>query len=173
MSYLVVLVSVLTRFIPHLPNFSPVFAALLFGGAHLKRRDAIWYPLLLLAVSDAVLTTVVYRMQVGWGQSITWFAFFAVIMIGYSLRNRETISRVGAAAVAGPTAFFVISNFGVWFAGHMYPRTGAGLTTCYVAALPFYKNSLLATAVYSAVLFGAHEIYRRRHLGVANTAHAS
>ena len=27
MSYLVVLVAVLTRFIPHMPNFSPVFAA--------------------------------------------------------------------------------------------------------------------------------------------------
>ena len=40
-AYVVVLVAVLTRFVPHLPNFSPVFAALLFGGAHLKRRDAI------------------------------------------------------------------------------------------------------------------------------------
>ena len=41
MSYLVVLVAVLTRFIPHMPDFSPVFAALLFGGAQLKRRDVI------------------------------------------------------------------------------------------------------------------------------------
>src|SRR5579871_750644 len=49
MSYLVVLLAVLTRFIPHMPNFSPVFAVLLSGGAHLKRRDAIWYPLALLA----------------------------------------------------------------------------------------------------------------------------
>jgi len=64
-AYLVVLVAVLTRFIPHLPNFSPVLASLLFGGAYLKRRDAVWYPLVLLAASDFALTTLVYRMNIG------------------------------------------------------------------------------------------------------------
>jgi hypothetical protein len=173
MSYLVVLVAVLTRFIPHMPNFSPVFAALLFGGAHLKRRDAIWYPVALLAVSDFLLTTLVYRMRVGWGQSIIWLAFAVVVLIGYWLRKHESVGSVGFAALAGPTAFFVISNFGVWLSGHMYPATWDGLVTCYVAALPFYRNSLLASVAYTAVLFGANEIYRRRHIGIATTAHAS
>jgi hypothetical protein len=61
-AYLVVLVALLTRFLPYLPNFSPVLASLLFGGAHLKRCDAVWYPLTLLAASDFALTTFVYRM---------------------------------------------------------------------------------------------------------------
>lgn len=173
MSYLVVLLSVLTRFIPHMPNFSPVFAALLFGGAHLKRRDAIWYPLALLAASDVVLTTVVYRMTIGWGQSITWLGFAMVALIGYWLREHETIARVGIASVAGPTVFFLISNFGVWLGWRMYPATWDGLVTCYVAALPFYRNSLVATVGYAALLFGANEIYRRRHIGITTTAHAS
>ncbi len=173
MSYLVVLLAVLTRFIPHMPNFSPVFGALLFGGAHLKRRDAIWYPLALLAASDLVLTTLVYRMRLGWGQSITWLGFAVVALIGYCLRKRETIARIGAAALTGPTAFFLISNFGVWLGWRMYPRTWNGLITCYVTALPFYRNSLLASVVYAAVLFGASEIYRRKHSGVATTAHAT
>lgn len=162
MIYIVVLVAVLTRFIPHLPNFSPVFAALLFGGAQLKRRDAIWYPVALLGASDIALTTTLYHMHVGWGQTITWAGFATVSLIGYRLRKHETVSRIGVAAVVGPTAFFIISNFGVWFAGHMYPSSWSGLTMCYLAALPFYKNSLLATVVYSALLFGGHDIYRRR-----------
>src|SRR5438876_7596047 len=111
MSYLVVLLAVLTRFIPHMPNFSPVLAALLFGGAHLKRRDSIWYPVALLAVSDFVLTTVVYHMNLGWGQSITWLGFAVVALIGNWLRKQENAARVGFAALAGPTSFFVISNF--------------------------------------------------------------
>jgi hypothetical protein len=82
MSYLVILLAVLTRFIPHMPNFSPIFAALLFGGAHLKQRDAIWYPLALLAASDVVLTTVVYRMRMEPVQVITWLGFVAVALIG-------------------------------------------------------------------------------------------
>ena len=173
MIYLVVLLAVLTRFIPHMPNFSPVFGALLFGGAYLKRRDAIWYPLALLAVSDVVLTTFVYRMRLGWGQSITWLGFAAVALIGYWLRNRESAARIGVAAFAGPTAFFLISNFGVWLGWSMYPATWDGLVACYVAAVPFYRNSLLASLAYTALFFGAHEIYRRKHLGVAGTAHAS
>jgi hypothetical protein len=176
MSYLIVLLAVLTRFIPHMPNFSPVFGALLFGGAHLKRRDAIWYPLALLAVSDVALTTFVYRMRLGWGQTIVWLGFSVVALIGYWLRNRESVARIGVAALMGPTAFFLISNFGVWLSGHMsriYPATWDGLITCYVAALPFYRNSLLASVVYTAVLFGANEIYRRRRIGLASTAHAS
>jgi hypothetical protein len=176
MSYLVVLLAVLTRFIPHMPNFSPAFGALLFGGAHLKRRDAIWYPLALLAASDVVLTTVVYRMRLGWGQSITWLGFTVVLLIGFWLRNRESMTRIGIAAFAAPTAFFLISNFGVWINAHastIYPATFNGLLTCYVAALPFYRNSLLASVAYTAVLFGANEIYQRRRLGIASTAHAS
>ncbi len=173
MNYLVVLLAVLTRFIPHMPNFSPVFAALLFGGAHLKRRDAIWYPLLLLAVSDVVLTTQVYRMRLGWGQSITWLGFAALALIGYGLRKRETIARVGVAALAGPTAFFFISNFGVWLGWRMYPATWDGLITCYLAALPFYRNSLVSSVAYTALLFSANYIYQRKHIGIATTAHTS
>ena len=112
-AYLVVLVAFLTRFVPHLPNLSPVLASLLFGGAHLKRRDAIWYPLALLAASGFVLTTVVYRMRIGPDQSIIWLGFAVVALIGYWLRKRENVAGITVAALAGPTAFFVIGNFGV------------------------------------------------------------
>ncbi len=175
LAYLVVLVAVLTRFLPHLPNFSPVLAGLLFGGAHLRRRDAIWYPLALLAASDFALTTFVYRMRIEPNQSIIWLGFAVVALVGYWLRKRENVAGIAVAALAGPTAFFVISNFGVWLGGHgsrMYPATWDGLVACYVAALPFYRNSLLATAAYTAVLFGANEIYERRRDGIVATAHA-
>src|SRR6266542_970123 len=74
-SCLVVLLAVLTRFLPHIPNFSPVLGALLFTGALVKRHHAIWYPLAILAASDVLMTTVVYRMRIGSGQSITWLGY--------------------------------------------------------------------------------------------------
>ena len=173
-AYLVVLVVVLTRFVPHLPNFSPVLASLLFGGAHLKRRDAIWYPLALLAASDFVLTTVVYRMRIGPNQTIIWLGFAVVALIGCWLRKRANVARIAVASLVGPTAFFVISNFGVWLGGHgarMYPATWDGLAACYVAALPFCRNSWLATTAYTAALFGASEIYGRQRDAIVATAH--
>src|SRR5260370_11191596 len=91
MSYLIVLSAVLARLVPHSPNFSPVYAALLFGGARLKARDFIWYPLALLMVSDLVLTTQVYHMRFGWkGELIDLLGFAAIALIGRSVHKRLT-----------------------------------------------------------------------------------
>ncbi len=77
MIYLVFVVAVLTRFLmnSHLPGFSPVFGALLFSGARLRKRDAIWFPVVVLAIGDWLLTTQVFRMEVRWGtQSLSWLS---------------------------------------------------------------------------------------------------
>src|SRR5438874_11020770 len=105
-AYLVVLVAVLTRFIPHLPNFSPVLASLLFGGAYVKRRDAVWYPLVLLAASVFALMTLVYRMIIAVNQCVIWLGFAVVALIGYWLRTRQNVGAMIFAALDGPTAFF-------------------------------------------------------------------
>ncbi len=163
MTYVIVLIAVLTRFAPHPPNFSPVYAALLFGGAYLKTRDSIWYPVALLAASDIVLTTQVYRMRFSWRDDLLMLlAFAAVALIGRWLRNRVSARTVLAASLAGPTAFFLISNFAVWLGWKMYPPTWEGLVACYVAALPFFRNSLVSGLLYSGLLFGGYELYRRK-----------
>jgi hypothetical protein len=163
MVYLIVLLAVLARFIPHMPNFSPVYGALLFGGAHLRKRDSIWFPLLLLAASDFVLTTFIYRSSIGWSELLQMTAFAAVAITGWGLRPRVTLGRFSLASVAGPTAFYLISNFGVWLGSPMYPPTGAGFVQCYAAAIPFYGYSLASTFLYAGVLFGLYELYRARH----------
>jgi len=50
--------------------------------------------------------------------------------------------------------FFVLTNFGVWALGALYPKTLTGLTECYVVAIPFFRNALLSDLFYSALLFG-------------------
>ncbi len=165
MTYLIVLLALLARFAPHPANFSPVFGALLFGGARLKGRDSVWFPVALLAASDIVLTTQVYGMRLDWTEPVLWAAFAAVALIGRLLRNRGSLRTLVAAALAGPTAFFLISNFGVWLGWRMYPATWEGLLACYVAALPFFRNSLLSSLLFSGVLFGAYELYRRKFAG--------
>jgi hypothetical protein len=112
-------------------------------------------------------------MRLGWGQSITWLGFAVVALIGYWLRKRESVGRIGLAALAGPTAFFLISNFGVWLAWRMYPASWEGLVACYLAAVPFYRNSLLSSIVYSALLFGGYELYKRKHDRITSLAYTS
>lgn len=164
MVYMIIVLAILARFIPHVPNFSPVYAALLFGGARLKKWDSIWFPLPLLAGSDLVLTRFVYHLGIGWGELIQIAAFAAIAMTGWLLRRKTTWPRFTLACAAGPTVFYLISNFGVWLGWQNYPRTLAGLIDCYAAGIPFYGRSLVSTALFAAVLFGLYEFYAMRHL---------
>jgi hypothetical protein len=36
----------------------------------------------------------------------------------------------------------------------MYPKTLSGLAACYVAALPFFRNNIVAELICSSLLFG-------------------
>ncbi len=166
MSYIIVLLAVLARFAPHPPNFSPLYAALLFGGAYLRSRDSVWYPVALLAATDVVLTTEVYHLRFSLRDELLLLLAFAVVaLIGRWLRDRVSARTVLAASLAGPTAFFLISNFSVWLGWKMYPPTWAGLLACYVAALPFFRNSLLSGLLYSGLFFGGYGLYRRKFAG--------
>lgn len=171
MAYLIVLAAVLARFaIYHPANFSPVYAALLFSGAFLKKRDSIWFPVVILAIGDFFLTTQIYGERMGAFDAITLLAFAAIAVMGWWLRGHVTVRRVVAASLAGPAVFFLISNFGVWLSGLLYPPTPAGLVACYVAAIPFLGNSLASGVLFSAILFGGYEYYRRR---VAQSRHVT
>lgn len=163
MVYLIVVAAVLARFaIFHPVNFSPVYAALLFAGAFLKKRDSVWFPLLVIGACDFFLTMGIYGASFHWSYMLNLLAFAAVIPVGWWLRGRTSVGRVLGASLAGPTVFFVVSNLMVWAGGLMYPRTAAGLTACFAAAIPFYGNSLASGVVFCAILFGGYEYYRRK-----------
>ena len=162
MAYLIVLLAVLARFLPHTANFSPVYGALLWGGARLKSRDFLWFPLALLALSDVVLDVRIYHTRVDWTEPVLWVAYAAVAIIGRGMAKRASLLGLIGSSVAGAIAFFLISNFAVWLGWRMYPATLGGLVDCYVAALPFFRFTLASTLLYAGLLFGGYELYSRR-----------
>ena len=52
---------------------------------------------------------------------------------------------------------FVATNLAVWAFGTMYPLNIAGLAESYVAAIPFFRNTLLGDMFYVTVLVGGYE----------------
>lgn len=162
MVYLIIALAIAARFIPGTVNFSPVYAALLFGGVYLKKRDSLWFPVILLAASDILLNTLVYHTAIGWMLSLDWVGFAAIAVIGWRLRNRVTVRNVLVASIAGASVFFLISNFAVWIGGGLYPLTFGGLAACFAAAIPFYGNSLISAVLFTGILFGAYEYYLRK-----------
>jgi len=77
------------------------------------------------------------------------------VILGLALRKNRPVWKLGAFGFAGCTLFFLVTNFAVWALGATYPHTPEGLMACYVAALPFYRNSLLGTTFFGGLLFSS------------------
>jgi hypothetical protein len=158
-------VRLLIHFVPGaLPyNFTPVEAIALFGGAYFSdRRLAFIVPLGAMLLADLVIG--LHPML-----PVIYACIAASVALGFGLRHRVSVLRVAGFGVAGSLLFFVVVSFVEWLLGDTeYCR--AGIVPCYVAALPFLKNWLAGTLVWSAILFGMFELMRARWKQFAATA---
>lgn len=151
-----ILAAAFSRLVPHPPNMASVTAVALFAGAYFSdRRLAFAVPLAALLLSDVVLGF--YPEMV-----VVYASFALIVCIGLWLQKRRSVVRIGGAAVAGSVLFFLLTNFGVWAFGSLYPRTLVGLVTCYTAAIPFFRNTLAGDLLYTLVLFGGFSLLERR-----------
>ncbi|MGY0558126.1 MULTISPECIES: DUF6580 family putative transport protein [unclassified Lysobacter] len=162
-----ILLAALTRVLPHPPNFSPVTAIALFGGAYFASRSwALLVPLIGLFLSDLVLASLNGGLYASWFNGIGIWLVYACIVVtavmGFGLRGKVRGGTVLGYSLAGSVLFFVITNFGAFLADPMYPKTVAGLTAAYAAGIPFFQWSVLGTLFYSAILFGGFALLRSR-----------
>ena len=147
-----ILLAATLRLVPHPPNFTPIGAMALFSGAYLGRRGmAFAAPLGAMVLSDVVLGF--YS-----GFWITYVAVALIVVVGWLTLTRVSVLRVGGAAIASSVLFFVVSNFGTWVSSGMYPHTFAGLSACYVAAIPFFRNTIAGDLFYATLLFGGFRV---------------
>ncbi len=163
-AYLLILVAVLSRLVPHPDwlNFTAVGGALLYFGARRSWREML-APLAALMATDYLLTVFSYHYPFRVEAYITTWAWYIMAMaLGHILLHaKTTFVRTASAIVLGPTSFFVVSNYAVWAGSSMYPHSLAGLGECFVAALPFYRNDLVSTAIVAGLAFGVPVLVRR------------
>lgn len=151
----IILTAALLRLLPHPPNFTPIAAMALFGGAYLTdRRVAVAATLAALFVSDLFLGLYPEMWAI-------YAAMALVVLLGGFLRENRAPLRIAGVALTGSVLFFVLTNFATWALGTMYPLTLAGLVQCYVAAIPFFQNSLAGDALFTALLFGGFALAQR------------
>ncbi len=162
MAFLVVLLAVISRVLPALlhttgGNVTMVGAGLLFFGSRLRpdRRYLVLLAAVLLAASDYWLTVYAYGFPFKIAAYLPTWLWYAAVPLAASaaLHRKHDALRIATAAVLSSTSFFLLSNGMVWLRGAMYPHDAAGLGACYVAGLPFYRNDLASTLVFSAVFF--------------------
>lgn len=152
---IMIFVAAMSRLIPHPGNFTPVMAIAIFAGASiLSKRESLLIPFFAMLVSDAIigfhsLMLVVYGCMA------------LLTILGWKLQNDRTLSKTLGFGLIGAVFFFVVTNFAVWATSGMYTKDLAGLTECYVLAIPFFQNSVISTLLYGFILFGSTKLFDR------------
>ena len=148
-------------------GFAPHIAMALFGGAVIKdRKWAFALPLFSMFVSDA-LYEILYQngmssMQGFYsGQWLNYLVLASVVTVGFFMK-RISIVNIFVYSLIAPTWFFLLSNFTVWLGTKAIPQTWAGLMETYALGVPFYRQSIFATILFSTVFFGAYYLLNRK-----------
>lgn len=139
-----------------IPNFTPIGALALFGGAYLQdKRLAFILPVSAMLISDLFLgfhSTMIY----------VYASFVLIVALSRAINfGKVSIGRTVSSTLLGTLLFFIITNFGVWVSAGLYDMSLSGLTSCYIAAIPFVKYSLMGDVFFVTIFFGTFEIVRR------------
>lgn len=134
-----VVVALLTRLLPHPPNFAPITSIALFTGFHfVNKRLALFIPLICMFLTDLILG--VHSLM-----PIIYLSFVLISMIGLKAKSLSL-----GIVLSASSLFFIVSNLGVWY--FYYPLTWAGLSSCFILAIPFFINALMGDLFYTSVL---------------------
>jgi hypothetical protein len=167
---LAIVASALYRIMPNRPmGFAPQIAIALFSGALCvkNKKWAFAMPLVSMFISDLFFEILYVNHLTNYqgfysGQWLNYILIAGLAAFGFLIQTKKVAS-IAIAFFAGPTTYFFVSNFTVWIGGGGWsrPKTFSGLMQCYLDGAPFYSNSLLATFVFGAVLFGAYSLFTK------------
>ena len=168
---LFILTTSILRLIPHLPNFTPIGALGLFGGAYFGKKRSILTVIAAMLLSDYLLLYVnpysprpvdfshLYA-PTALVHSTSLFVYAGLlinVIIGWKVARNKSVANIITASLLASVQFFLITNFGVWVSGY-YPQNIHGLLQSYIAGLPFFRWTLIGDLFYTTMLFGSYEL---------------
>lgn len=163
LAYLFIVLGVFSRFLPHLPNFSPLHSVALFSGAKSPNKiGSLVFFIASLLVTDVILNTFIYNIDtpIHYFTSplflFTFLGHLVVLGVGAILLKTTSIKRLLLSSGVSAVLFFLFSNFGVWIEGTAYTLDLQGLGACYLAGLPFLKYTAMSLLGYNALYFGLY-----------------
>ena len=147
-----------------LAGFSAVGAMALFGGAYFTNLKAFAFPIIALLISDLLIARFAYfggewqflYEGAGW----VYGSFALMVIVGRYMMRRKTFTNLLASTMVVVLIHWLVTDFGVWIGGTMYPKTLAGFWACLVAAIPFERGLLFGTLLYGTLMFGAFEWFK-------------
>ena len=156
---IIIVAAVGLRLVPHMPNFAPISAMALFGGAYLDKRLAVLLPLSAMIISDLFIGFYSPMVMLS-----VYGSFVLIGLIGMWLRRRKSPKNIFLASISSSVLFFLITNFAVWAAGS-YSRGLDGLLASYIMGIPFFRGTFLGDFFYTGLFFGGYELAKSLILG--------
>lgn len=167
----IIFTAALLRLFPHVPNFAPVGAMALFGGAYLGKKYAFGIVLLTLLISDYLLLYIhpfssqlftfsrIYPLT-ALIHSTTIYVYGSFLLnvgIGMWLKKHLSSENILLASISSSLLFFFITNFGVWASGS-YVRNITGLWESYIMGLPFLRATVFGDLFYNGLFFSSYYV---------------
>ncbi|MDR1139729.1 MAG: hypothetical protein LBK93_03840 [Rickettsiales bacterium] len=147
-----VIFGILGRLIPHIPNVTPLTSICLIAGANLSRWGAFLVLSITMFISDIILALMFGYPIFNYCTLFTYTGFVVITFVDSKLQcSQQSLPIYVCCSSLG---FWIWTNFGVWITSNLYPKTLVGLSGCYIAALPFLRNSLIGDMIWGLVIFG-------------------
>lgn len=153
--YLLIIIGFLTRFVPHYANFTAIGAIALFSGYYFNNKKiAFIVPILVMLLTDLLIGFYQWELLLS-----VYVSFSFIVLLGIIIKKRKWLWSL-PVSILGSLLFFLITNYAFWQFTVFYPQTMEGLISCYIAAIPFFKNALAGDIIYTLILFSSVEAVR-------------
>jgi len=161
-----------SKLMPHPDNFSPVLALAIFGGAlFFRKKIFIAVTLAALFLSDFIFNNYIHPEYIQNKDGIVFFSGYmiwvylsiiAVVLLASVLLRKFSYIKLGGTVLLSAVIFYLITNFGAWLSmPEVYTRDFSGLINSYVAAIPFFRASLVSNMIFSFIVFALYDIVVR------------
>ena len=150
-----ILVLALSRLIPHPPNITPIIAVAIMSSYLFKN--------IYLSLITVLVSMLLSDIFIGFYENMifVYLSLIVITFIFYKMSNKANYKSLFVFGFFGSLIFYLISNFGVWILSDMYEKSLGGLAYCYFLAIPFFKNTLISTIIFSYIAFFANSVYEK------------
>ena len=138
-----ILILALSRLMPHPDNFTPIIALAIMSSYFFRNVNFSYVVMLFsMLLADFFIGFYSYMLFV-------YVSLFLIVLIFFKISKKMNYKNLFIFSFFGSVIFFLISNFGVWLVGNLYERNINGLIECYFMAIPFFRNTIISTLIFS------------------------
>ena|SRR3990167_5056736 len=157
----ILFLAILARLVCHLPNFVPTLAIIIVLMRQQSLLTALLSILFIQIFSDVLLSSSTEFGAFGLWSIFTYSGYVALTVAIVKLGKQWSSTQQLLVTAPCSVAYWLWTNLGTWLMSNMYQHTLSGFMLCYVKALPFLRNAVIADVLWVAALVGLYHLVRK------------